>query len=92
MAAADSGQSALAIEDGAPAVGDSSIGDPIKLDALGPIVLNSDGTMSRISNWGTLSAAEQERTMRLVARRNAQRRKKLDSSSEVGRIAVNSTS
>ena len=27
-------------------------GNPVKLDRLGPIVVNKDGSLSRITNWG----------------------------------------
>ena len=29
-------------------------GQAIKMDALGPIVVNSDGSLSRITNWPTM--------------------------------------
>ena len=29
-------------------------GGQVELDELGPIVVNSDGSLSRISNWGSL--------------------------------------
>jgi hypothetical protein len=40
------------------------------LDSLGPVVVNSDGTMSRIANWDKMTEAEQRNTMRLIAKRN----------------------
>ena len=48
------------------------------MDALGPMVLNHDGTISRITNWDTLSAHEQATTFRLIAKRNAERKAKLE--------------
>ncbi|KAG6864796.1 hypothetical protein C0991_007052, partial [Blastosporella zonata] len=36
----------------------------VKLDALGPMVVNSDGTLSRIANWAQLTEPEQARTLR----------------------------
>jgi hypothetical protein len=33
-------------------------GDSLKLDALGPIILNSDGTISRITNWHAYVGAD----------------------------------
>jgi hypothetical protein len=45
----------------------------IKFDALGPIVLNMDGSMGRISNWSTMSDVEQKQAFRLIARRNKKR-------------------
>lgn len=44
-----------------------------KFDHLGPMVVNSDGTLSRIHNWQTMSDAERERTARLVNKRNQTR-------------------
>ena len=52
-------------------------GQPLKLDALGPIVLNSDGTTSRISNWSAMTEAEQRNTIRLIAKRNKKRQAEL---------------
>ncbi|GHJ85182.1 hypothetical protein NliqN6_1584 [Naganishia liquefaciens] len=50
----------------------------VALDELGPLIVNSDGTLSRISNWKTLSPLEQERMVRLIVkRRNVQRLDKL---------------
>lgn len=47
------------------------------LAMLGPIVLNADGTMSRISNWKDMTPREQESAKRLVTRRNETRRQVL---------------
>ncbi|KAG2126253.1 uncharacterized protein EDB93DRAFT_1097176 [Suillus bovinus] len=44
--------------------------EAIKLDALGPMVVNSDGTLSRIANWEKMSKEEKDRTIRVVAARN----------------------
>lgn len=52
-------------------------GEPILLDQLGPVVLNEDGTMSRITNWDQMSDIEQKNTMRIIGKRNKQRREKL---------------
>ncbi|KAG2073001.1 hypothetical protein BDR04DRAFT_1011792 [Suillus decipiens] len=43
--------------------------DAVKLDILGPMVVNNDGTLSRIANWEKMTE-EKERTMRVVAARN----------------------
>lgn len=50
----------------------------ISMAALGPVVVNSDGTMARIRNWDVMTAQEQERTMRVLGRRNLVRREKLE--------------
>ncbi|KAH9986194.1 hypothetical protein BJV74DRAFT_775102, partial [Russula compacta] len=59
----------------------SSAGDAVKLDvsqsvasvkydALGPLVINSDGTLSRITNWPDMTPVERERTFRVLVARN----------------------
>jgi hypothetical protein len=48
-----------------------------KLDALGPVVVNSDGTLSRIQGWDKLGDVERERTQRIIVQRNARRLKEL---------------
>ncbi|KZP09550.1 hypothetical protein FIBSPDRAFT_759811, partial [Athelia psychrophila] len=45
------------------------------LDHLGPMVINLDGTIARISNWDALSEAERLNTLRAIGRRN---RKKVE--------------
>ncbi|MBW0544281.1 hypothetical protein O181_083996 [Austropuccinia psidii MF-1] len=52
-------------------------GGNVQLDNLGPMVINSDGTISRISNWDKLTEPERQRTIRLVTQRNAIRVQKL---------------
>jgi len=42
----------------------------IRLDELGPMVVNSDGTLSRIANWQQMTEAERERTLRVLTARN----------------------
>ncbi len=49
--------------------GDASI----KLDHLGPMVVNVDGTMSRISNWDQMADIEKKNTLRIIAKRNRER-------------------
>ncbi|KAJ2972124.1 hypothetical protein NUW54_g12341 [Trametes sanguinea] len=41
-----------------------------KFDKLGPVVVNSDGTLSRIANWENMAPVEKERTLRLLVARN----------------------
>ncbi|KAI8996234.1 hypothetical protein BD414DRAFT_477191 [Trametes punicea] len=41
-----------------------------KFDKLGPVVVNSDGTISRIANWENMAPIEKERTLRLLVARN----------------------
>ena len=53
-------------------------GDAVPLDALGPVVVNKDGSLSRITNWGSMTELEQEQTKRIIGKRNADRRKALE--------------
>ncbi|CAJ2510820.1 Uu.00g064450.m01.CDS01 [Anthostomella pinea] len=48
-------------------------GDGVKLDHMGPMVVNADGTLSRIANWGEMAAVERENTLRILGRRNKTR-------------------
>lgn len=51
----------------------SGQGTTVSLDHLGPIVVNQDGTMSRISNWEKMREIEKQNTMRIIGKRNKQR-------------------
>ncbi|TQV94164.1 fungal specific transcription factor [Cordyceps javanica] len=51
----------------------SGDGSTVKLSELGPLVVNVDGTVARISNWKEMTDAERETTVRMVGRRNKQR-------------------
>lgn len=59
---------------GLPAPSDAPSGQDanqtIKLDHLGPMIVNSNGTISRISNWSQLTQPEKDRSLRLLAKRN----------------------
>jgi hypothetical protein len=48
-------------------------GGTLRLDHLGPLVVNLDGTMSRIANWAEMADVERENTLRILGRRNKQR-------------------
>jgi len=48
-------------------------GDKLDLDALGPMIVNSDGTVRRIANWDALTTREQEVAWRRIAKRNQER-------------------
>ena len=52
---------------------DVSTGQPVVLDHLGPVVVNTDGTLSRIANWAELSEHEQKVSLRRIAKRNVER-------------------
>lgn len=59
-------------------VRDASDGElQLKFDALGVIVLASDGTMFRIRNWNEMIESERRTTVRLIAKRNAKRKEEL---------------
>lgn len=72
---------------GAPLKLPSSLNEAQKLDLssgardltekLGPLVINKDGTTSRITNWHIMAREERERTARILAARNRQRMAKL---------------
>ncbi|KAF9152786.1 hypothetical protein BG015_004687 [Linnemannia schmuckeri] len=48
-------------------------GQDIKLDLLGPVVVNEDGTMSRIDNWHEMADIEKANVRRILLKRNATR-------------------
>ncbi|KAL4778370.1 hypothetical protein BJX76DRAFT_362792 [Aspergillus varians] len=52
-------------------------GDGVKLDHLGPLVVNTDGTLARISNWPQMTEIEKQNTLRIVGKRNKQRMERL---------------
>jgi hypothetical protein len=52
-------------------------GEAIKLDHLGPVVLNTDGSMSQINNWSQMTEQEQQTTLRMIGKRNQKRREQL---------------
>ncbi|KAF9187437.1 hypothetical protein BGZ51_001284 [Haplosporangium sp. Z 767] len=52
-------------------------GKDIKLDILGPVVVNEDGTMSRIDNWSEMAEIEKANVRRILLKRNAQRLSRL---------------
>ena len=47
--------------------------DVLKLDYLGPIIINTDGTLQRIPNWIEMSEVEKSKALRLIAARNRKR-------------------
>ncbi|OAR05264.1 hypothetical protein LLEC1_06544 [Akanthomyces lecanii] len=51
----------------------SGEGSTVRLAELGPLVVNVDGTVARITNWKEMTDAERETTVRMVGRRNKQR-------------------
>ncbi|KAF4964619.1 hypothetical protein FSARC_7482 [Fusarium sarcochroum] len=49
------------------------VGESVRLDALGPLIVNTDGTMGRVGNWAGMTENEKQQTLKLLARRNKQR-------------------
>ncbi len=47
--------------------------DCYKIYAFGPIVINTDGTLGRVSNWSTMTETEQASAFRLLCARNKRR-------------------
>jgi hypothetical protein len=54
----------------------------MKLDHLGPLVVNKDGTLSRIGNWAEMSEIERQNTLRVLGKRNMLRREALEKAGE----------
>ncbi|KAH7105515.1 hypothetical protein BKA62DRAFT_392468 [Auriculariales sp. MPI-PUGE-AT-0066] len=52
-------------------------GAKVLLDKFGPVVINVDGSISRIANWLELSEHEQKTTLRRIGKRNEERRQAL---------------
>ncbi|KAF7984165.1 hypothetical protein HWV62_16836 [Athelia sp. TMB] len=48
-------------------------GASVRLDVLGPMIINADGTIARISNWAAMTEAERVNTIRVLGRRNRKR-------------------
>lgn len=48
-------------------------GSTVTLDHLGPMVVNVDGTLARISNWDQMTEIERKNTLRVLGKRNKQR-------------------
>jgi len=51
----------------------SQPGSTVTLDHLGPMVVNTDGTLSRIANWEGMTEIERKTTLRVLGKRNKQR-------------------
>ncbi|KAL7560740.1 hypothetical protein ACA910_021465 [Epithemia clementina (nom. ined.)] len=62
-----------------PSTNDTSIpsiklGETIRFEEWGPIILNTDGTTRRIENWDELTEQEKKVTWRRISKRNEERR------------------
>ena len=60
----------------------SAGGSTVKLDHLGPLVVNKDGTLSRIANWEQMADIERQNTLRILGKRNMLRREALQKAEE----------
>ncbi|KAI6249566.1 hypothetical protein HI914_01499 [Erysiphe necator] len=45
----------------------------VMLDHLGPIVVGTDGSLSRIANYEKMSELEKKNTLRIISKRNKER-------------------
>ncbi|KAF2108131.1 hypothetical protein BDV96DRAFT_587820 [Lophiotrema nucula] len=61
---------------------DVSSGQGVKLDHLGPMVVNKDGTLSRIANWEHMTEIEKRNTVRILGKRNMLRIEALEKDEE----------
>ena len=52
---------------------DVATGEPVTLDAMGPVVVNTDGTLSRITNWDRMEEQERDVVKRRICKRNVER-------------------
>jgi hypothetical protein len=57
-------------------------GSGVKLDHLGPLVVNKDGSLSRIANWDKMAEIERQNTLRILGKRNQLRLNSLKSEGE----------
>mmetsp|Transcript_55111 Transcript_55111/g.178527 ORF Transcript_55111/g.178527 Transcript_55111/m.178527 type:complete len:181 (+) Transcript_55111:66-608(+) len=64
------------------------VGGTIKMDELGPIILNEDGSMRRIVNWDILTPHEREWTHKRIAKRNEERKQALQAKARVAAEAL----
>ncbi|KAK2742267.1 hypothetical protein FQN55_007936 [Onygenales sp. PD_40] len=51
----------------------SSGGATMSFGELGPVVVNVDGSLSRVGNWGAMSEIERANTLRILGKRNQER-------------------
>ncbi|KAI1328098.1 hypothetical protein F5Y16DRAFT_398745 [Xylariaceae sp. FL0255] len=59
-------------------------GSALRLDHMGPLVVNEDGTMSRIANWDKMAEIEKENALRILGKRNKMRLEKLRAAATPG--------
>eukprot|EP00816_Leptocylindrus_hargravesii_P003546 CAMPEP_0196813516 /NCGR_PEP_ID=MMETSP1362-20130617/37254_1 /TAXON_ID=163516 /ORGANISM="Leptocylindrus danicus, Strain CCMP1856" /LENGTH=129 /DNA_ID=CAMNT_0042189791 /DNA_START=120 /DNA_END=509 /DNA_ORIENTATION=+ len=49
------------------------LGETMKFEHLGPVIINADGTTRRIDNWDEMTEHEREVTWRRISKRNKER-------------------
>ncbi|PLN76900.1 hypothetical protein BDW42DRAFT_13156 [Aspergillus taichungensis] len=59
-------------------------GSTVKLDHMGPLVVNQDGSLSRIANWDQMAEIEKKNTLRVLGKRNKARLEALKKASGEG--------
>ena len=59
---------------GDPNIPSIKLGETIRFEEWGPIILNTDGTTRRIANWDNLTEQEKKVTWRRISKRNEERR------------------
>ncbi|KAI7904649.1 uncharacterized protein BX663DRAFT_430962 [Cokeromyces recurvatus] len=67
----------LALPSTAEATVKMDVNDTYKLKELGPVVINEDGSMSRINNWHEMADIEKANVNRILLKRNRERLAKL---------------
>lgn len=65
-----------------------ALGETLKFDELGPIIINTDGTTRRITNWDKLTKNEQTTTWRLISARNKKRIEELKHNAEAEAMKI----
>ena len=60
-----------------PSIPTIKLGESIRFEEMGPVIINIDGTTRRIDNWDQMTKNEQEVAWRRIAKRNEERRKLL---------------
>ncbi|KAI8575799.1 hypothetical protein K450DRAFT_259943 [Umbelopsis ramanniana AG] len=58
-------------------VSSAEVNSSFKLSELGPVVINENGTMSRIENWHEMNDIERANVNRILLKRNKARLEKL---------------
>lgn len=60
-----------------PSIPSIKLGESIKFEDIGPVIINADGSTRQIANWDKMSEAEQQVAWRRISKRNEERRKVL---------------